>query len=92
MVAEPPIVDRLVVCHGDPCSPNTIVDADGNWVGHVDLGALGVGDRWADIAVATWSLEWNYGPGWDDLLLDTYGIAADPERTAYYRLLWDLAP
>lgn len=92
MVAEPPLVDRLVVCHGDPCSPNTIVDTDGNWVGHVDLGALGVGDRWADIAVATWSLEWNYGPGWDDLLLDTYGIAADPERTAYYRLLWDLAP
>lgn len=87
-----PEIDRLVVCHGDPCSPNTIIDDEGNWVGHVDLGALGVADRWADLAVATWSLDWNYGPGRDGLLLDAYGIAADSERTAYYRLLWDLSP
>ena len=65
--------------------------ADGRWSGHVDLGLLGVGDRWADIAVATWSAEWNYGPGWEPLLLDAYGVQPDPERTRYYRLLWDLS-
>jgi hypothetical protein len=43
-------------------------------------------------AVATWSSEWNYGPGWDRLLLDAYGIAPDPDRTRYYRLLYDLGP
>ncbi len=48
-------------------------------------------DRWADIAVATWSAEWNYGPGWEPLLLDSYGIRPDPGRTRYYRLLWDLS-
>ena len=44
-----------------------------------------------DLAVATWSAEWNYGPGWDGLLLDAYGVRPDPERTRYYRLLWDLS-
>jgi len=37
-------------------------------------------------------LEWNFGAGWEELLLDAYGIDPDPARTAYYRLLWDLGP
>ena len=88
----PPAIDRLVVCHGDACSPNTLIDEQGACSGHVDLGTLGVADRWADLAVATWSTRWNYGPGWESALLEAYGIEPDPERTAYYRLLWDLAP
>ncbi len=88
--AAVPDTDKLVVCHGDACAPNTLLTADGRWSGHVDLGLLGVADRWADLAVATWSAEWNYGPGWDGLLLDAYGVRPDPERTRYYRLLWDL--
>jgi len=88
--AAVPPVDRLVVCHGDACAPNTLLHADGRWSGHVDLGALGVADRWADLAVATWSADWNYGPGWDDLLLDAYGVRPDPGRIRYYRLLYDL--
>jgi kanamycin kinase len=86
-----PPPDKLVVCHGDACAPNTLVGDDGRWSAHVDLGLLGIADRWADLAVATWSAEWNYGPGWDGLLLDAYGIGPDPERTRYYRLLWDLS-
>ncbi|WP_432512517.1 phosphotransferase [Kineococcus sp. SYSU DK001] len=88
----PPPVDRLVVCHGDACSPNTLLGADGSAVGWVDLGALGVGDRWADLAVATTSLDWNYGPGWQPVFLDAYGIGEDRERSAYYRALWDVGP
>ncbi|MEV8099981.1 phosphotransferase [Kitasatospora sp. NPDC085879] len=78
-------------CHGDACAPNTLLGADGRYSGHVDLGALGTADRWADLAVATWSTRWNYGPGWEEPLLAAYGIAPDRERTAYYRLLWHLA-
>lgn len=91
-VATPPPVDQLVVCHGDACAPNTLIGADGRWSGHVDLGSLGVADRWADLAVATWSSAWNYGPGWEGALLAAYGVAPDAVRTAYYRLLWDLGP
>jgi kanamycin kinase len=91
-VNTPPPVDKLVVCHGDACSPNTLIRDDGTWSGHVDLGALGVADRWADLAVASWATTWNYGPGWEEPLLTAYGIAPDPARLAYYRLLWDLGP
>ena len=91
-VADPPGLDRLVVCHGDACSPNTILRADGNLAGHVDLGSLGLGDRWADLAVASWSAGWNYGPEWENEVLAAYGIEPDPGRIAYYRLLWDLGP
>lgn len=91
-LAEAPPIDLLVVCHGDSCAPNTLIAEDGRCSGHVDLGALGVADRWADLAVATWSTEWNYGPGFEAGLLAAYGIAPDPERIRYYRLLWDLGP
>jgi aminoglycoside phosphotransferase len=91
-LAAPPPIDALVVCQGDACAPNTLLDDDGRCTGHVDLGALGVADRWADLAVATWSLDWNFGPGWQDLFLDAYEVAPDPRRTEYYRLLWDLGP
>ena len=50
--AHRPRIDRLVVCHGDACAPNTLLHDDGRFAAHVDLGSLGVADRWADIAVA----------------------------------------
>lgn len=90
-VRQPPPIDRLVVCHGDACAPNILLDESGQPAGYVDLGRLGLADRWADIAVATWSLEWNFGPGYDALFLDSYGVRPDPVRTAYYRALWDAA-
>lgn len=84
-----PPVDLLVVAHGDACVPNTLLDDDGAPVAHVDLGSLGLADRWADIAVAALSTEWNYGPGWQDALVDAYGVEPDHERIAYYQALWD---
>ncbi|MFG3438483.1 aminoglycoside 3'-phosphotransferase [Nonomuraea sp. NPDC047897] len=90
-VGQPPAIDRLVVCHGDACVPNTLLHDDGAFAAHVDLGSLGVADRWADLAVAAWSTEWNYGPGYTGVVYDAYGIAPDEERIAYYRLLWDMS-
>ena len=91
-VSKPPPVDELVVCHGDTCAPNLLIGDDGEPTGWVDLGDLGVADRWADLAIATWSTTWNYGPGWEGALLEAYGVEPDPGRTAYYRLLYDLGP
>ena len=71
--------------------PNTLLDDRGRFAAHVDLGHLGVADRWADLAVAGWSTDWNYGPGFDEVVYDAYGVAADLDRIRYYRLLWDLA-
>lgn len=90
---DAPPADRLVVCHGDACSPNTLMNDDGTVSGHVDLGDLGVADRWADLAIATLSLDWNFpteGPGgFAEALLQAYGVAPDAERIAYYRQAWD---
>jgi kanamycin kinase len=86
---DAPPIDRLVVCHADACCPNTLIGEDGRWLAHVDLGQLGAGDRWADIAVASMSTEWNYGPGWDDALIEAYGVDPDRPRLSYYRELWN---
>jgi kanamycin kinase len=85
-----PAAEDAVVCHGDYCLPNVLLDG-GRVTGTVDLGELGVADRWWDLAVATWSVTWNLGPGLEDAFLDAYGIAPDPERIRFYRLLYDLA-
>lgn len=86
---DAPPIDLLVVCHGDACVPNTLLRRDGSPLAHVDLAALGTADRWADIAVASMSTEWNYGPGWEDTLIEAYGVEPDRERLAYYRSLWN---
>jgi kanamycin kinase len=86
---RPPIEDSVLV-HGDACAPNTLISTDGEWTGNVDFGDLAVGDRWADLAVASLSLDWNFGGGHQGELFDAYGIAADEERIRYYRALWEL--
>lgn len=93
-LGAPPPADRIVVCHGDPCAPNTLLSSHGSWLGIVDCGTVGTADRWADLAVATWSLAWNFGdevaPTLERSFFDHYGVEPDPERIAYYRRLWDL--
>lgn len=85
---RPPVIDPVVV-HGDACAPNTLIDLGGRWTGHVDLGDLAVGDRWADLAVASMSLDWNFGEGHQQAFFDAYGIDRDEERIAYYRALFN---
>jgi aminoglycoside 3'-phosphotransferase-2 len=87
--AMAPEHEDLVVCHGDYCFPNMTL-ADGRVVGFLDVGEAGLADRWRDLAVATWSTTWNVGPGYEDLFLRAYGSEWDRERTAFYRLLFDL--
>jgi aminoglycoside phosphotransferase len=81
--------EDLVVCHGDYCLPNVLVSG-GAVTGFVDLGELGVADRWWDLATGSWSVTWNLGPGWEDLFLASYGVARDDRRIAFYRLLYDV--
>ncbi len=52
----------------------------------MDLGCLGVADRWADLAVATWSTTWNYGTGWERGLLYAYWDAQKRRRCGQAQL------
>jgi kanamycin kinase len=81
-----------VVVQGDACAPNTIIGPDARFAGHVDLGSLGRADRWADLAVASMSLEWNFGHGWQGEFFAAYGVARDEQRIRQYRALWNDAP
>lgn len=88
---DAPAQEDLVVCHGDPCVPNTLIDEHGNFAGHVDLSRLGVADRWSDLAIATYSISWavNFDHNYDALFFETYGIEPDDSRIRFYRELWD---
>jgi kanamycin kinase len=66
-----------------------LIDDEGRFYGHVDLGDLGVADRWADLAIATLSLSWNYSGSWEGELFDAYGVDPDRARIDYYRRLWN---
>lgn len=83
-----PSIDDPVLVHGDACAPNTLISDAGQWVGNVDFGDLGVGDRWADLAIASLSLDWNFGEGHQQEFFAAYGIEPDVERIRYYRALW----
>lgn len=91
--AEELELDDLVVCHGDACLPNFLVDPDSLEItGMIDVGRLGVADRHLDLALATRSMSDTtlnpaYGPAAAEALLGVYDHPADPWRLDYYRLL-----
>lgn len=91
LLTDPPPVLGPVVCHGDACAPNTLLTQAGKFAAHVDFGEMGVADPWADLAIAAWSTEWNFGPGYEAEVYAGYGVAPDHDRISYYRLLWDLS-
>jgi kanamycin kinase len=87
--ATRPVDEELVVCHGDYCPPNVLLE-DGRVTGFVDLGELGAADRWWDVAVGGWSVGWNFGEELEPTFYESYGVDPDPARIRFYRLLYDL--
>ena len=87
--ATRPDDEDLVVCHGDHCAPNVLLE-ERRVTGYVDLGELGVADRWWDVAVGAWSAGWNFGEEHEAHFYEGYGIEPDPERIRFYRLLYDV--
>ncbi|MEV8374805.1 aminoglycoside 3'-phosphotransferase [Kribbella sp. NPDC056861] len=76
---------ELVVCHGDACLPNFLFDPDTlEWTGMIDLGRLGVADRYSDLALAKAQLEdeWSADPAG---FFAAYGEAEpDARRLDFY--------
>jgi len=82
-----------VVCHGDLCLPNVLVDPETMRVtGMIDLGRLGRADPYADIALLlanareTWRDESSARQA-DREFAESYGISLDSERQRFYLLL-----
>ena len=86
--ALPTSVARLVVCHGDACLPNVFFDpATLEVTGLIDVGRLGIADRYSDLALTTIQLvdEWSADSA---PFLSAYGLAdPDQRRLRFFRLL-----
>ncbi|MFI9838872.1 APH(3'') family aminoglycoside O-phosphotransferase [Nonomuraea sp. NPDC051941] len=94
---EPQLEHRLaqeaaetVVCHGDLCLPNIILDPETlDVAGFIDLGRLGRADPYADIALLlanareTWPDEREAGLA-DERFAERYGIVLDRDRERFY--------
>lgn len=82
--------DEAVVCHGDFCLPNILIDPNSLLItGFIDLGRLGRADRYADIALLlanareTWPGE-DAARRADQDFASRYGIALDHDRLDFY--------
>jgi kanamycin kinase/aminoglycoside 3'-phosphotransferase-3 len=93
-----PAREDLVFSHGDYCMPNVLFE-DGVLTGYIDLGNMGVADRWEDITMAYRSLCNNFSgvfggkvyPDFDpDWLFEELDIPYDEEKFRYYNLLHEL--
>lgn len=86
-----------VLAHGDYCLPNIFLK-DGKFHGFIDIGDMGIGEKWRDIALCWRSLRDNwqgrYGgsqyPFDPDSLFDALGIKPDWEKMRYHLLLDEL--
>jgi aminoglycoside phosphotransferase len=91
LVATRPTATPAVVLHGDASLPNFLI-TEGEITGLVDLGFLGVGDPWWDLATCLKSIQ---RPGnaiahQRDRFLKAYGATDDPSRERWFRLLYGM--
>jgi aminoglycoside 3'-phosphotransferase II len=70
--AWPAFSEDLVVTHGDFTLANILIEP----TGIVDLGRLGVADRYQDIALVLRDIAGDYGPAWVDAFAEAYGLTA----------------
>jgi kanamycin kinase len=88
-----PDVEDVVVCHGDYCLPNLVLDPETlDVTGLIDVGRLGRADRFADLGLMARSIgseQWNpqFGPDHAARFLRRAGASTDDQRVGFYRLL-----
>jgi streptomycin 3"-kinase len=80
-----------VVCHGDACMPNFMIDPESfQCAGLIDFGRLGTADRYVDLALMVANARESWSSREEEaqaiaILFDTLGIEApDRERLAFY--------
>ncbi len=87
LLAERPAREDLVVAHGDYTPGNVLASRTGGPV-LIDVGGLGVADRYLDLSIALRDLSEDFGASAVDDFLAAYGLEeVDQRLLGYYRLL-----
>ena len=83
-----PLAVDPVVSHGDFSLDNILLDAEGRVTGMIDLGRVGVADRYQDLAIL-WNCLSEFGPQAQSALFAAYGIEEPDERKLNFHLCLD---
>ena len=90
-----PVEYDPVLSHGDYCLPNLLLK-DGKISGYIDIGGIGIADRYSDIVDCWNSLKNNFGGVFGgkvyadfdpDILFEKLGVSIDPIKFRYCRLI-----
>lgn len=89
--------DNLVLCHGDVCMPNMMID-ESNTIGYIDIVQIGTCDRYLDIAIGLRSLRYNlevynhtFKKEYIDIFKQAYGIdSLNTDKIMFYILVDEL--
>jgi len=82
-----PMAFDAIVTHGDFSLDNILMD-DGEVVGLIDVGRLGVADRYQDLAIL-WNRLGEFGPTLQQRMFTRYGIASPDERKLRFHITLD---
>lgn len=86
----PDMAETSVLCHGDYCVPNVMIDS-GRISGFIDLADAGLSDPYRDLAAAQRSIARNFGERHVALFYRKYGMEPDPVKLRLYDLMEHLA-
>ena len=97
LIINQPKVEELVLSHGDYCLPNIFIN-ENIFSGFVDIGQLGIADKWLDIAICYRSLKSNVEGKYDgkkydinpNFLFNQLKIEPNWDKIRFYILLDEL--
>jgi aminoglycoside phosphotransferase len=89
VLRERPAQEDLFFTHGDFSLPNVLIDpARQRIAGFVDWSRAGVADRYQDLALAAREVAGDFGPEYEALLWEAYGLdRPDAAKVAYHQLI-----
>ncbi len=82
-----PLMPDPVVTHGDFSLDNILISG-GEIIGCIDLGRVGIADRYQDLAIL-WSCLGEFDPALQDRLFEQYGIADPDQAKLQFHLMLD---
>ena len=89
VLALKPQNEDLVVAHGDLYPVNMRVSsAEKTILGYIDVGRMGIADRYTDLALIANAIRWHYGAGWIPYFFRAYGIdTINTQKLHFYQLI-----